>query len=272
MARHRAAGTRSRCCASGTPAVRSATTSPAAASTGEPNRASSPGTAAAVTDPALAAAQQRHWEATFAANPDMYGTGPSEPARAAAGLFSAAGARRVLELGAGQGRDSLFLARQGFAVTALDYAAGSPETISAAAAAAGLATLVSAARHDVRQPLPFPAGSFDASYSHMLFCMALTTPELELLAAEVRRVIRPGGLVVYTVRHAGDAHHGTGTRHGDGMYEHGGFIVHFFDRGLVDRLAAGFELLDVTEFTEGDLPRRLWRITMRRPGQPPAGS
>lgn len=224
-----------------------------------------------MADPDPAAAQQRHWEATFAANPDMYGTGPSEPARAAAELFAAAGTRRVLELGAGQGRDSLFLARQGFAVTALDYAAGTPETISAAAAAAGLATLVSAARHDVRQPLPFPAGSFDASYSHMLFCMALTTPELVRLAAEVHRVIRPGGLVVYTVRHVGDAHHGTGTPRGDDMYEHGGFIVHFFDRALVGKLAAGFELLDLTEFTEGDLPRRLWRITMRKPGPPADG-
>lgn len=223
-----------------------------------------------MTDPAPAAGQQQHWEATFAANPEMYGTGPSEPARAAAALFAAAGARRVLELGAGQGRDTVFLARRGFAVTALDYAAGAPETISAATAAAGLAALVTAARHDVRQPLPFPASSFDASYSHMLFCMALTTPELMRLAAEVHRVIRPGGLVVYTVRHAGDAHHGSGTPHGDGMYEHGGFIVHFFDRGLAGKLAAGFELLDLTEFTEGDLPRRLWRITMRKPGQLPA--
>jgi SAM-dependent methyltransferase len=225
-----------------------------------------------VTDPAPAVGQRRHWEATFAANQDMYGTGPSEPARAAAELFSAAGARRVLELGAGQGRDTLFLAGQGLTVSALDFASGAPEAISAAAGTAGLAASVSAACHDVRQPLPFPAGSFDACYSHMLFCMALTTPELVRLAAEVHRAVRPGGLVVYTVRHAGDAHHGTGIPRGDGMYEHGGFVVHFFDRGLVDRLADGFELLDVTEFSEGDLPRRLWRVTMRKPGQLPAGS
>jgi len=31
----------------------------------------------------------------------------------------------------------------------------------------------------------------------------------------------------------------------------------------VDALAAGFELMDVTDFTEGDLPRRLARVTMR---------
>ena len=69
-------------------------------------------------------------------------------------------------------------------------------------------------------------------------------------------MLRPGGLVVYTVRHTGDAHHGTGTPRGDDMYEHGGFIVHFFDDRLVQRLASGFDLLDVTELTElteGDL-------------------
>ena len=48
------------------------------------------------------------------------------------------------------------------------------------------------------------------------------------------------------------------------MFEHGGFIVHFFDRPLVDRLAAGFLLLELVEFEEGELPRRLWRVTLRR--------
>jgi hypothetical protein len=38
--------------------------------------------------------------------------------------------------------------------------------------------MVSVARHDIRQPLPLPDACIDASYSHMLFCMALTTSEL----------------------------------------------------------------------------------------------
>ena len=80
----------------------------------------------------------------------------------------------------------------------------------------------------------------------------------------MRRVLRPGGMHVYTVRHTGDAHYGVGTPHGQDMYENGGFIVHFFDRALVERLAAGSTLLEVTAFEEGALPRRLWRVTLRR--------
>ena len=49
------------------------------------------------------------------------------------------------------------------------------------------------------------------------------------------------------------------------MYESNGFAVHFFSRDLVERLARGFDLLDVTEFEEGELPRRLYRVTQRKP-------
>ncbi len=70
--------------------------------------------------------------------------------------------------------------------------------------------------------------------------------------------------MVYTARHTGDAHYGVGVDFGDNRFENGGFVVHFFDRDLVDRLADGFELDDVTPFTEGELPRKLFRVTMTR--------
>jgi hypothetical protein len=41
--------------------------------------------------------------------------------------------------------------------------------------------------------------------------------------------------------------------------------VHFFDRTLVDRLADGWELIEVTEYEEGRLPRRLFAVTLRKP-------
>jgi len=170
----------------------------------------------------------------------------------------------VLELGAGQGRDSLAFLAAGFTVTALDYADSALRELRTRAAEVGSADRLRTAQHDVRVPLPLPDRSVDAVFSHMLFCMALTTAELVTLSAEVARVLRPGGLHVYTVRHVGDAHYGQGTAHGDDRWESGGFIVHFFDRALVDQLAAGFDVLEIADFKEGELPRRLWRITEQR--------
>jgi len=215
-------------------------------------------------DHAILRRQQAHWSHTFVAHPDMYGMEPSAPARAATALFQADGVATLLELGAGQGRDALFFARQGFRVQALDVAAAATVAIEVKAAAAGLAATLTALRHDARELLPFDAGAFDACYAHMLLCMALTTAEIERLVGEVWRVLRPGGLFVYTVRTTVDAHYGAGIARGDDMYEHGGFIVHFFSRALVERLAIGWTLLDVTAFEEGELPRRLFRVTMRR--------
>ena len=42
----------------------------------------------------------------------------------------------------------------------------------------------------------------------MLYCMALTVEELEFLSSEIKRVLKPDGLNVYTTRHTGDAQYG----------------------------------------------------------------
>ena len=143
-------------------------------------------------------AQREHWQAAFQANPDMYGTGPSEPGAYAVGLFAREEVRDLLELGAGHGRDTLAFLRAGLAVTALDYAAGALTRLQWAATGAGLADRMTTVVHDVRDPLPMPDGRFDAVYSHMLFNMALTTAELQSLTGEVHRVhpyghLGPGG-------------------------------------------------------------------------------
>lgn len=209
-------------------------------------------------------AQQQHWENTFSETEDMFGVGPSEPARFAAELFQKEGKGRILELGGGQGRDALFFAGRGFSVDVVDYTEQSVTTLTEKARQLGLSERVKAISHDVRKPLPFKDETFDACYSHMLYCMALTTAELERLSDEVRRVLRPGGLNLYTVRHTGDSHYGTGIFRGEDLYEVGGFIVHFFSREKVELLAKGYDLIGIDEFEEGPLPRKLFRVTMRK--------
>jgi SAM-dependent methyltransferase len=208
--------------------------------------------------------QLRRWERAFAEQPDRYGSAESAPARAAARAFGRAGVGDLLELGGGQGRDTLFFAGLGLGVTVVDFATIAVATIERKGRAAGLEDRISALVHDVRRPLPFAGRSFDACYAHMLFCMALSEAELRRLTLEVRRVLRPGGLCIYTARTTDDPDYGRGTHNGESLYENDGFVVHFFDRGLVERLAPGFDIVDVTEFEEGALPRRLFRVTLRK--------
>lgn len=211
----------------------------------------------------LGQAQHDHWQRTYTAHPGMYGEQPSAPAVHAAAVFHTAKATDVLELGAGHGRDALFFAREGFTVRATDFSPTGLAQLEDAARTQGVAEHVSTTVHDVREPLPLPDDSVDAVFAHMLLCMALSTQEIHALVDEVRRLLRPGGTFVYTVRHTGDAHYNAGIAHGDDIFEHGGFAVHFFPRHLVDSLADGWTLDEVHAFEEGDLPRHLWRVTQR---------
>ncbi|MFF0041546.1 class I SAM-dependent methyltransferase [Streptomyces mirabilis] len=213
----------------------------------------------------LAEVQRAHWQQIYGEHPCIYGEEPSEPAVHAAAVFRGAGAREVLELGAGHGRDALYFAREGFAVLATDFSPVGLEQLREAAVAQGVAGRVTTAVHDVRESLPLADTSVDAVFAHMLLCMALSTKEIHALVAEVRRVLRPGGSFVYTVRHTGDAHYQAGTGHGDDIWEHGGFAVHFFPRDLADSLAKDWTLNEVDAFEEGNLPRRMWRITQTVP-------
>lgn len=208
--------------------------------------------------------QNPHWEKTYTKTPEMFGEEPSEPAKKAVELFRKEGVLKILELGAGQGRDTLYFARNGFQVHALDYSESGVITIQEKAQARGFSQSVSALRHDVRQRLPFEDESLDSCYAHMLFCMALTTAELEFLSNEVKRVLKPGGICIYTVRHTSDPHYGTGIHRGEDMYEVGGFIVHFFSREKVEHLAKGYDVVEIAEFEEGPLPRKLFSVTLKK--------
>lgn len=197
----------------------------------------------------------------------MFGEDPSYPARVAARLFTTQNKFKILELGGGQGRDSLFFARNGFDVTVLDYSDVGLREIQNKAVALSVAEAISTTCHDIRKPLPFEAASFDAVYAHMLYCMALTSEEIAFLSEEVLRVLKPGGISIYTVRHIGDPHYGTGVHLGEDIYETGGFMVHFFSAEKVHLLADRYELLSIEEFEEGGLPRKLFLVTQRKPEQ-----
>ena len=217
------------------------------------------------TSQPLLDAQRQHWEHTLGQKPEMFGRAPSEAAYRAAAIFAREGSRRILELGAGQGRDTVLFAERGIAVVALDYAESGLRSIRQKSQALSHSQSVHVLRHDVRDPLPFRDESFDGCYSHMLYCMALTIQELESLSAEVRRVVRPGGINIYTVRNTEDADYGKGIHRGEDLYEVGDFIVQFFNREKVLHLARGWEILGIDSFAEGKLPRKLFCVTLKKP-------
>jgi SAM-dependent methyltransferase len=208
--------------------------------------------------------QQIQWDKAFTAEMDFFGDEPSLPARRTADRFLGQDFHLLLELGAGQGRDTLYFASMGLHVFALDYSESALWGIIDKGVKTELGEMITPVFHDLRKPLPFGDESLECCFSHMLYCMAFNQSELEFLNSEILRVLKPGGLNIYTVRHKGDAHYGQGTHLGEDLYEMNGFVVHYFDRAMVERLAGGFDILEVEEFEEGALPRKLFQVTLRK--------
>ena len=208
--------------------------------------------------------QSQHWEKNFSSKPEMFGLDPSLPAKKSLKFFQEKKINKIVELGAGLGRDTIFFAKNSIHVTALDYSGSGIKIINEKAEKQNLSKYISTKIFDVRKKLPFEDNSIEACFSHMLYCMALTLNELENLNNEIYRILKPNGINIYTVRHTNDGDYKKGIHRGEDLYENDGFIVHFFSKEKVNSLLNGFQNLKLENFEEGKFPRKLFFVCNKK--------
>tara|TARA_B100001121_G_scaffold268100_1_gene251813 strand:- start:2136 stop:2423 length:288 start_codon:yes stop_codon:yes gene_type:complete len=90
--------------------------------------------------------------------------------------------------------------------------------------------------------------------------MALTTSDLKTLNNEIQRILKPGGINIYTVRHTSDGDFKNGYHIGEDLYENDGFIVHYFSEDKINSLLNGFKNISIEKFEEGPFPRKLFLV------------
>ena len=194
----------------------------------------------------------------------MFGLEPSLPAKKSFELFKESKISKIVELGAGLGRDTIFFAKNSIHVTAVDYSSSGLKVINDKAQKQSLSNLISTKLFDVRKKLPFEDNSIEACFSHMLYCMALTTEELKYLNNEICRVLKPNGINIYTVRHTKDGDYKNGIHRGEDLYENDGFIVHFFSKDKINSLLEGYQNIKIEDFEEGSFPRKLHMVINKK--------
>ncbi len=208
--------------------------------------------------------QSQHWETNFSNKPEMFGLEPSLPAKKALNIFKENNCSKIVELGAGLGRDSIYFGKNSISVTALDYSKNGIKVINEKIKKENLISSISALKFDIREDLPFENNSVDACYSHMLYCMALTQKDLDKLNSEIHRILKPGGINIYTVRNTDDGDYKKGIHRGEDLYEIDGFIIHFFSKDKILNLTSGFKNLNIEYFEEGSFPRKLYFICNKK--------
>jgi ubiquinone/menaquinone biosynthesis C-methylase UbiE len=162
----------------------------------------------------------------------------------------------VLEIGSGSGRYAMHLAETiGCRVIGVDVNKSGVELGNGLAGARGLADRLSFQYCDVANGIPFPDETFHAAFANDVLCHI---PERPVLLAEIWRVLKPGGLFLFSdalVIGGALSHHEIATRSSIGYYLFN--PVGYNEQLLLD---AGFRLLEKIDSTQdaAEIARR-WR-------------
>jgi SAM-dependent methyltransferase len=203
------------------------------------------------------------WNKVYKSDNSFFGVEPSNFALLCFNHMKANNVKKVLELGAGHGRDTIFFASNGIEVDALDYSSVAIDILNKIAKEKRLP--IKLQTFDVKKPLPFPDGYFDAVYSHMLFNMRFSVDELHFIFSEIRRVLKPKkGLNFFSVRNHNDKSYGKGREADKGIYDINGFQIRFFtDKEIQDLTSTeGYEILLIKEQYEE--PVTVYLVSSRR--------
>ena len=144
---------------------------------------------------------------------------------------------RVLEVGCGNGKTAVALAKRGYRVTGMDF---SQKAIDICRELILDADFVCASILNI----PFENGSFDGiSAFHVL--EHLTDEELDRASGELYRVMRNGGYLLVKSFAEGDMRAGKGTASGDSVIRGNGILYHYFTEDEIKSKLPQFECVSI---------------------------
>ncbi|MBI5186630.1 MAG: class I SAM-dependent methyltransferase [Nitrospinae bacterium] len=128
------------------------------------------------------------WDKKFSVKDYIYGKEPTPFLKENVGLLKKG---RALDVAAGEGRNSVFLAKEGFEVDALDISRAGLEKAMALARENGVAEKVHSMQADL-DSYKFPEGVYDT-----IIMVNFTDRKLD---GKLARALKPGGTMLYAAR------------------------------------------------------------------------
>lgn len=140
------------------------------------------------------------WDELYDADPEYFGDKESEFAIKCSKVMKEYGVNKVLEIGCGYGRDSIFFAKQDFKVIAVDYSTKALDILNEKLSGYSEARNIDMIHCDVCKGIPFGDEYFNAAYSFLLFPVGFSDLQIDFVFSEIQRVLRNNGLFLSCVR------------------------------------------------------------------------
>jgi SAM-dependent methyltransferase len=206
------------------------------------------------------------WNRVYSSDPSFFGDEPSNFGLECYEEFKKHGVKKILELGCGQGRDTIYFAFNDIDVVAIDSSQVAIDALSKITMEKNLPIIPMI--HNPSEGIPFDNSHFDAVYSHMFFNMRFTDDQVKYLFVEVNRVLRNGGLNLFSVRNDKDVMYRKGAEVEKNIYDINGFQIRFFTKSNVEEflIAVGFTTYKIIEAYEE--PASLYSVFARKTSTP----
>jgi ubiquinone/menaquinone biosynthesis C-methylase UbiE len=186
------------------------------------------------------------WDKVYFKDSAFFGEEPSSFSQICYIDFKKHHVKKLLELGCGQGRDTLFFASHDLDIYAIDSSKVAIESLKQKIRKEKIS--IKLRQFDAKQGIPFGNKYFDAVYSHMFYNMRFTDVELRFLFRESSRVLKNNGLLFFSVRSDKDVLYNKGQKIGNNIYEINGFQIRFFTKKQIKSfLSNHFEIKKIEE-------------------------
>jgi SAM-dependent methyltransferase len=206
-----------------------------------------------------------YWSDMYS-RPNVFGTGPTKLAKVAHDLIQDKSVKNILEIGCGQGRDSIFFSEKGYFIETFDISENAIIFVNKTKESFNLKNL-NAIVHDVTETFPYSNKFFDFVYSNLAL-QFFDVETLEKIFDNVDRVMKDEATVLFSTKKKGDKYYNFGTKIIEDAFEHKGIIRYFYDRPVLEQiLEQKFEILyfdDDRHTNPNSTISEWWKILLKK--------
>lgn len=152
----------------------------------------------------------------------------------------------VLDLGAGDGPDTLWFAQQGLSVLSVDFSKNALARIEERCKRSGVESHVRTLHSSICD-VSLPEQSVDYVYSH-LGLHFFNNEDTRRVFANIERWLKPNGTLGLKVKSTADPMYGKGEEIDEDVFLLDGQLRRFFSISTIERLLSGFNILMLEEY------------------------
>ena len=169
---------------------------------------------------------------------NYFGTGPTILALEAQEIIKKNSISNILELGCGQGRDSLFFTNLGCKVVGTDISENAINFVKKIKNEQNLENL-ELFLHDTLNPFVFKNSNFELIYSNLAL-QFFDLSQLSQIFSNIKKIMKPKSFFLFSTKKSGDKYFQFGNKISETAFEYNGITRFFFSRTQLENILKNY--------------------------------